>query len=314
MALQMPQVFIPSGAWNVRAGVSPAEVIQAARDAETAGIDGVFSGDHLSFFGLGNDGLMNLAPIAAVTERLLLRTSVYLLPLRHPLEVALQAAMLDQLSGGRFCLGVGIGGEDPDEFRAAGINPRSRGRRANEALEVIRRLWSEESVSFSGRHFNLENVSLEPKPLMPAGVPVFVGGRSDAALERAGRYGDGWTGLWVSHRRFVEAKERIQEAASKAGRDPAAIEFGLQVWVGVDPEPDVARAVVGARMESFYQQPFERFERYVPYGPPELIAEQLAPYIEAGARHIHLIPGDTGPAEVLESALAVRYALRNICE
>jgi probable F420-dependent oxidoreductase len=301
---------MPAGTWNVRAGLDPASVLETAKAAEKAGLDGVFSGDHLAFHGLGNDGILNLAPIAAVTDRLLLRTSVYLLPLRHPLEVALQAAMLDQLSGGRFTLGVGVGGEDPAEFRAAGIDPRTRGRRCDEALQVLRKLWSEDFVEFQGRHFRLEGVTLEPKPI--GHLPIFVGGRSDAALKRAALYGDGWTGLWVSVRRFKEAAELIAEWASGAGRDPAEVELGLQVWVGVDPEADVARAVVGARMEEFYRQPFEAFERYVPYGPPELIAEQLAPYIEAGARHIHVIPGDTEPARVLESALAVRYALHNL--
>ena len=120
---------MPAGSWNIRAGVSPESVLEGAKKAEAAGIDGVFAGDHVTFHGLGNDGLMNLAPIAAVTSKLLLRTSVYLLPLRHPLEVALQCAMLDQLSGGRFTLGIGVGGEDPREFRALGIDPRTRGRR-----------------------------------------------------------------------------------------------------------------------------------------------------------------------------------------
>jgi probable F420-dependent oxidoreductase len=309
--LTMPQVFMPAGSWNLRAGQAPEEVLDAARRAEEAGIDGVFAGDHISFHGLGNDGLMNLAPIAAVTSRLLLRTSVYLLPLRHPLEVALQCAMLDQLSGGRFSLGVGVGGEDPREFEAMGIDPARRGRRMDEALHLLQRLWSEDSVSYHGRHFRLEGVGLEPKPVY--GVRVLVGGRSDAALRRAGRFGDGWTGLWVSPRRFVEAKEKIAEAAIEAGRDPGDVELGVQVWVGVNEEQDVARALLGSRMEDFYRQPFESFERYAPYGPAKAIAEFLAPYIEAGTRHVHLIPGDLEQARVLESAVAVRDALRVLC-
>lgn len=314
MSMLMPQIFIPAGAWNVRAGITAQDVLAAARAAEAAGIDGVFAGDHLSFHGLGNDGLMNLAPIAAVTERLLLRTSVYVLPLRHPLVVALECAMLDQLSNGRFTLGVGVGGEDAKEFAAAGVDLKTRGRRTNEALRVMRALWTRDRVTIRGTYFSLEDVSLEPKPLRDTGVPVFVGGRSDAALRRAARYGDGWTAIWVSVRRFKEAAEQIAEKCAARGRSMDDFELGLQVWVGVHPEPDVARALVGARMEAFYNQPFESFERYVPSGPPELIAEQLAPYIEAGCRHLHLTPGDGSPAEVLESALAVHYALRNICE
>ncbi len=306
----MPQVFAPAGTWNIRAGLAPRSVLDGARRAEAAGLDGVFAGDHVSFHGLGNDGLMNLAPIAAVTTRLLLRTSVYLLPLRHPLEVALQCAMLDQLSDGRFSLGVGVGGEDPGEFEALGIDPRTRGRRTDEALRVLRQAWSEEPVTFHGRHFRIDGVQMEPKPVF--GVRVFVGGRSDAALRRAGRYGDGWTGLWVSVRRFVEAGERIAEAAAKAGRDPSAIEMGLQVWVGVDDDADVARAVLGSRMEDFYRQPFESFERYSPAGRPEAVAEFLAPYVEAGARHIHLIPGDVEHERALDAVIAVRDALGRV--
>jgi probable F420-dependent oxidoreductase len=314
MSLSMPRLFIPSGTWNVRAGLEPGDVLEAARLAEAAGIDGVFAGDHLTFHGLGNDGLINLAPIAAVSERLLLRTSVYLLPLRHPLHVALQCAMLDQLSGGRFSLGVGVGGEDPAEFRAAGVDPRTRGRRTDEALAVMRRLWTEDRVTFPGRYFRLEGVTLEPKPLSEKGVPIFIGGRSEAALRRAARYGQGWTGLWVSVRRFREAGERIAEFAASEGRNAADVELGVQVWAGVHSEADVARAIVGARMEDFYRQPFESFERYVPFGPPEAIADFLAPYIEAGARHVHLIPADASQAEVIESAIAVRDALRGVCE
>jgi len=313
VALKMPKIAIPTGTWNVRAGLPASEVLEAARAAERAGIDGLFAGDHVTFYGRGNDGLLNLAPVAAVTERIELRTSVYLLPLRHPVPVALQCAMLDQLSNGRFILGIGVGGEDPAEFRACGVDPTTRGARTNEALRIMRALWTRDRVTFHGRHFQIEDVGLEPKPLRASGVPVFVGGRSDAALRRAARYGEGWTGIWVSVRRFQEARERISEFAAAAGRDGDAIEMGIQVWVGVNKDADVGRAIVGARMEAFYNQPFDLFERYTPYGPPSAIAEHLAPYIEAGCRHVNLVFGDTSPAAVLESALAVREALKALC-
>ena len=126
--------------------------------------------------------------------------------------------MLDQLSDGRFSLGVGVGGEDPGEFEALGIDPRTRGRRTDEALRVLRQAWSEEPVTFHGRHFRIDGVQMEPKPVF--GVRVFVGGRSDAALRRAGRYGDGWTGLWVSVRRFVEARRADRGGGGEGGAGP----------------------------------------------------------------------------------------------
>src|SRR3972149_387220 len=111
--MPLPALFVPTGAWNVRAGITGQQVLDAARQAERAAIDGLFAGDHVTFYGSGNDGLINLAAVAAVTERIQLMTSVYLLALRHPTPVALQCAMVDQLSLRRLILGVGIGGEDP---------------------------------------------------------------------------------------------------------------------------------------------------------------------------------------------------------
>ena len=111
MAMTMPKIFVPAGGTDET-------VIEWAREAEAAGADGVFVGDHVTFYGSGSDGLMKLAPIAAATTKLELQTCVYLLALRHPTPVALQCAMLDQLAKGRLVLGVGIGGEDPNEWWA----------------------------------------------------------------------------------------------------------------------------------------------------------------------------------------------------
>ncbi len=138
--MQPPTLSIPTGAWNMRAGIAPDSVLDAARQAEAAGIDGLFAGDHVTFYGTGNDGLINLAAVATVTERVRLMTSVYLLALRHPTPVALQCAMLDQLAGGRLVLGVGIGGEDPNEWWACGVDPKTRARRTDESLQILRSL------------------------------------------------------------------------------------------------------------------------------------------------------------------------------
>ena len=142
---------------------------------------------------------------------------------------------------------------------------------------------------------------------------VFVGGRSDAALARAGRYGDGWTGLWVSVRRFKEAGEKIADAALAAGRDPSAIEMGLQCWVGVGDDADVARALLGSRMEDFYRRPFESFERYAPSGRPR--GDRRVPgAVRRGRRATPAHhPGDLDHDAVLESAIAVREAVREVC-
>jgi alkanesulfonate monooxygenase SsuD/methylene tetrahydromethanopterin reductase-like flavin-dependent oxidoreductase (luciferase family) len=115
--------------WDIRVGTTGEMALDAARLAENVGLDGIIAGDHVTFYGYGNDGLITLTAAAAVTQRIELKTGVYLLPLRHPVPVALQVAQLDQLSGGRFVLGIGVGGEDPHEFWSSGVDPTTRGAR-----------------------------------------------------------------------------------------------------------------------------------------------------------------------------------------
>jgi len=302
-----PAVAVMIKGWDIRTGTTGAMTLDAARRAEAMGLDGLVAGDHVTFYGYGNDGLITLTAAAAVTDRIELKTAVYLLPLRHPVPVALQVAQLDQLSMGRFVLGIGIGGEDPHEFTSSGVDPRTRGARTNESLQIIRRLWREDHVSFSGKHFQLDDVTVYPKPFRP--VPIFVGGRSDAALVRAGRYGDGYTGIWQSVERFRQAQEVIAEAAIAAGRGPAEIEPGIQFWTSVAPDREVARGLVSRGMESTYRLGFERFERYTPYGSAAEVAERIAPYVEAGAKHVNLIHVQDSAEENIERGAEVRAAL-----
>lgn len=310
--MPLPAIFVPTGAWNYRAGVSAEQVLDAACKAEAAGIDGLFAGDHVTFYGAGNDGLINLAAVGAVTERLYLMTSVYLLALRHPTPVALQCAMIDQLCQGRLILGVGIGGEDPNEWWACGVDPKTRARRTDEALAIMRSLWTQEETTFEGKYFTLHNVRMQPKPFRDDGVTVHIGGRSDAALRRTARFGDAWVSIWVSARRMREAREKLDEWAAAEGRDPTKITIGLQLWHAVDDDRERARERLARRMEGFYKIPYERFERYAPAGRPEDIAAFLAPYLEAGCTHLNLLAVQPNPSEVVDAALAVREALRKV--
>jgi alkanesulfonate monooxygenase SsuD/methylene tetrahydromethanopterin reductase-like flavin-dependent oxidoreductase (luciferase family) len=305
MALKMPKIFVPAGGAEDR-------IVSWAQEAEASGVDGVFVGDHVTFYGSGSDALIKLAPIAAVTKKLELQTCVYLLALRHPTPVALQAAMVDQLSRGRLILGVGIGGEDPNEWWACGVDPKSRARRTDESMQIMRSLWTQEETSFDGKYFPVKGVRMRPKPFRTGGVTMQVGGRSDAALRRTARYADGWTGIWVSVRRFAEAGEKIAEFAAEAGRSDVVFPRGMQLWMGVNSDRDAARAKVAGSMEAFYRIPFAGFEKYTPYGTPAEIAEFIAPYIEAGCEHLNFVVADAAEA-VLERSLAVRDALLKIC-
>jgi len=276
---------------------------------EATGIDRLCVGDHVTFKGgHGFDGLLTATALAALSHRLTVQTSVYLLPLRHPVPVARQLATLAGLAPGRLTFGVGLGGEDPAELRACGVDPATRGARFNEALAVLRALASGTEVTMSGRFFRLDQVSIRPAPDPP--VPIVVGGRSDAALRRVARHGDGWLGLWVSPTRYADAVGRISRYASDAGRAVPRWSHGMHVWCGIGAEQTAAQRRLGAVMEEFYQMAFSKFERYCPCGTPGQIAESLQPYVAAGCRSFNLIPVADSEQAAIEGADAVRTALR----
>lgn len=254
-----------------------------------AGIDHICCGDHVSFFGgMGFDGLVQAAALAMLHPALPIHTGVYLLPLRHPVLVARQLADIARIAPGRLVFGTGIGGEDRHEVAACGVDPASRGRRMDECLTVVRQLLTGKAVTFHGTFFDLDDVAIAPAPAEPA--PVIIGGRSDAAVRRAGRLGDGWLGIWASPRRFAAAVELAADEAARAGRPGPPARHAMQVWCGLADTKEAARAYLAPTMEAFYQLPFERFERYCPYGTPDDIAEFLAPYAAAGCREFNLIP------------------------
>ncbi len=251
------------------------------------GIGHLYMADHVSFHdGSGNDGFVEVAALSQLHPAIKVMISIYLLPLRHPLPVARQLATMHKVAPGRMLFGVGIGGEDRNEIELCGVDPRTRGRRTNESLEIIRRLMSGETFDYDGEFFKLNRACIKPRVTEP--IPVIVGGRSNAALERAGRYGDGWVGVWCSPRRYSEALQRVQLAADVAGRGEVRWQHGYQPWLGVADTRQSARAIVAREMEEFYKVPFEKFERYTPYGTPAEVAQQLKAYVDAGCTLMNL--------------------------
>lgn len=272
------------------------------------GFDHLFMADHVSFRnGSGTDGFVEVAALSQLHPTIGVMISIYLLPLRHPLPVARQLATMARVAPGRMTFGIGIGGDDRHEIEVCGVDPATRGARTNESLDIIRRLLEGEEVTHSGTHFTVHSARIRPRPRLP--IPVIVGGRSNAALRRAARFGDGWIGVWCSVRRFREALALIDEYADAAGRPAPAWCHGYQPWIGVDPDPARAREVVKDGMERFYHVPFDRFERYTPFGTPDQVAEQLAPYVEAGCRLVNLKVCTRHPEEEVALGAEVRRAL-----
>jgi alkanesulfonate monooxygenase SsuD/methylene tetrahydromethanopterin reductase-like flavin-dependent oxidoreductase (luciferase family) len=254
-----------------------------------AGIDHLCVGDHVSFFvGAGSDGLVRATSLLVVQAELPVYVGLYLLPLRHPVPVARQLATIAQIAPGRLTLGVGIGGEDPHEIEVCGVDPKTRGRRMDECLRILRSLADGTPFTFDGEFFSLNDAFILPAP--SPSIPLVVGGRSDAAINRAARLGDGWLGIWVSPRRYAAVRDQIATEAAAVGRDASRFEHALNVWCGFAATREAAREHVATQMQRFYQMPFEPFERYSPYGTPDDVAEFLHPYIEAGCTTFNVIP------------------------
>ena len=253
-----------------------------------SGFDHIFMADHVSFRnGSGTDGFVEVAALSQLDPRGGVMISIYLLPLRHPLPVARQLASMARIAPGRMIFGVGIGGEDRHEIEICGVDPKRRGIRANESLEIIRGLLNGDAVSFSGVEFNISDAVIRPTP--KKSIPIIVGGRSDAALTRAAKYSEGWIGVWCSSERFRNAINIVDAEAEEYGRSEVDWCHGYQPWVGLDTK-DSKKAFESVKrgMENFYRIPFEKFERYTPSGTPTEVAEKLAPYVEAGCKVFNL--------------------------
>jgi alkanesulfonate monooxygenase SsuD/methylene tetrahydromethanopterin reductase-like flavin-dependent oxidoreductase (luciferase family) len=287
---------------------APSERVRLLADLADAGLQHVHCGDHVSFHdGYGWDGFVNAATFLALHDTLHVHLGLYLLPLRHPVPVARQLSTLCQYAGSRLVFGVGIGGDDPHEVELCGVDSKTRGERMDECLTVLRALLRGERVDFSGRFVAVENAVIRPIPDPP--IPILVGGRSDAALRRAAAHGDGWIGIWTSAARFAEATARIRAFAEDAGRSVATWRHSIVVWCGLDLDRAVARNSVAGAMKALYKLDYDDFARWCPAGPPEEIAEFVAPYLEAGARDVSLIARGRSIHETIAQAAEVRRLL-----
>ncbi|HUK70254.1 MAG TPA: LLM class flavin-dependent oxidoreductase [Streptosporangiaceae bacterium] len=275
--------------------------------AGQAGIDHVCCGDHVSFAGVGFDGLVQATALAMLHPTLPIYTGLYLLPLRHPMLVARQLADIERLAPGRLIFGAGVGGEDRHEISICGVDPATRGLRMNECLTVVRQLLTGMAVTFHGKFFDFDDAVITPAPA--AAIPITIGGRSDAAIRRAGRLGDGWLGIWNSPRRFATAVEMAAAEAARIGRPDPPTRHAMQVWCGLANSKEEARACLAPTMETVYRLPFERFERYCPYGTADDVAEFLAPYAYAGCPEFNLIPQSPDHDQAIAGTAAVQRLL-----
>ena len=256
---------------------------------DRCGYDSIWVGDHVAFAIPYLDPLVQLAQAAVLSRRITVGTAVYLLPLRNPGPVAKQVATLDLLTEGRVIFGVGVGGEFPKEYELCGVPLKERGSRLNESIEVLRKLWSGQPVSHSGRHFNFTDIRMLPAPHQAGGPPIWCGGRSAAALTRAALLGDGWVSYAVTAPMFAEAMAKIRSTAEAARRDLRGFSTAHLLFVRVDDSYESAFAAANQTLSVRYGTDFSKpTRRYAALGPPRQVADQIRTFYEAGARHLIL--------------------------
>ena len=269
-----------------------AEIVAEARWLEDLDFEYIAAGEHFmrgSPPGPTQAVLPLLGVAAGATEKIRILSSILLAPFYHPLVLAKQATTLDIASGGRLTLGVGVGGEFPVEFEAAGLDVKQRGRRTNECLDVLRQLWTGESVNYQGRHFQLQDASINPGPTQQPHPPVWVAGRRDAAMRRAVRYGDGWLPYFYSPDRYRDSVAKITRFAADEGRELEGFQWAFFPYIAIYPTvaeaAEAAAEALGGRY--LYGGDFINVvKNYCLLGTPEQCVERLQEYIDAGARHI----------------------------
>ena len=288
-------VLIPTREAVMSGRPETAPLLTMAERAEAAGFDSVWIGDSL-IARPRHEPLTLMAAVAGRTRRVRLGTGVLLPALRSPVVLAHVVGTLDRAAEGRIILGVGFAADNPSirkEFAAAGVPFERR-------------------VSFSGKHFTLEDVTMEPKPQQLGGPPIWIGGSGPTALREAARF-DAWfpTGPHVEF--FAEQFPRVQAAARAAGRAPDAVTGAAYVTLALDPNGAAAEQRLNSFLETYYAAPAKTIlARQATYaGPVEGCVEWLQRWIDAGARHLALrFAGGDQLAQVDEAASRLLPRLR----
>jgi probable F420-dependent oxidoreductase len=281
-----------------------------AQRAEQMGFDYVVTGEHMMFHGPVSNSLIALSVAAGATTKIKLMSTVVLLPLyNNPVAVAKMTSVLDVASDGRYHFGVGIGGEFPKEFEACGVPVNQRGSRTNEALEVIKKLWTEKDVSFDGRYTKFTSVTLAPAPVQKPHPPIWVAGRKEPAMKRAATYADGWIPYMYTPEMLHESLEKINQFGKEAGRDMSSFRPGLFIFASIYSNRDEALEQAAKALGGTYAQDFSKIAaRYTLSGTPDDCRKRLKEYVDAGARTV-LISWACRQADIEEN---MRLAIEEI--
>lgn len=249
--------------------------------ADDVGFDSIWLSDRIIGDRFPLEPVVAMSLVAGYSDTLKFGTSVIALPMRNPVVLAKELATLDYLSNGRLLPAIGIGQEDPADYEASGISKDGRGKRSDESIEIIRRLWAEDTVTHEGSFYSFRDVSILPKPIQKPGPPIWIGGRSKAAQKRTGRVGDGWL---VSQATPAEIRDGIQvifDTAAEHNRHVDEDHIGSMLGFCIASTTEQAETIASPYLVR--QRPEVPMASYCGLGTPEDIARMITDYSDAGA-------------------------------
>lgn len=270
----------------------PEEILGFVDHLEALDVDSLWVSDRLVSSALSLEPITFLSYIAGRLPRMKFGTSTLVLSTRNPVILAKQLATLDFISQGRFFPAVGLGSDDATDFAAVGVSKKERAPRSDEAIVLMRRLWTEENISFAGKFYSVQDVTITPRPWQKGGPPIWIGGRSEAALRRTGRLGDGWLVSAVSAGEVAAGIKGIRAYASEAGRAVPEDHYGvlLPFYFAHTADEAYERA-----KKSIRPRPDLSPLEFAALGTPEQVRERIQQYLEAGATKFVMRP--CGPFE-----------------
>jgi probable F420-dependent oxidoreductase len=272
---------------RIGVGVSgwPFRNTQGFRDfvdlVETSGLDSIWFSERLRNTSPSLEPMTALSMIAGRTRRIKFGMSVMVLPARDPTVLAREIATLDFLSDGRLLPAFGLGLNVEAEWAAIGRTPEHRGAMTDEAVQLMRRLWSEDAVTHAGRFYRTQELTIQPKPKQHP-MPVWFGGRTPAAYRRVGRLGDGFLGSFQSAMELAQAVRSIRDAAEQSGRHVPDDHFGTIVPFHFgDSDVSEALATLGRRLDP-RSQPASPLDSYLAWRTPDAVRRRIDEYVAVG--------------------------------
>ena len=280
------RIGIQLGQWP-RRDIRPEAVFDLVDYFEALDVDSIWVSDRLVSLALTLEPVTFLSFIAGRLKKMKFGTSTLVLPTRNPVVLAKELATLDFLSQGRLFPAIGLGGDESKDLQAVGINKKERAGRTDEMIVLMRRLWTEENVTFTGKYFSVEDATIMPRPWQKKGPPIWIGGRSEAALRRTGRLGDGWLVSSVSPAEVEAGIKSIRTYAADAGRQVEEDHYGVLILFYFAQDAEKAFEIGGRSIRPRADLPTSEFTAF---GTPAQIRSKVQSYIAAGATKFVMRP------------------------